>query len=88
MRPPVFAVVRFRRARSRRRISLWLPLFLVWILLLPLVLIVLPIAVVAMIVAGMKPLRTLGGMLRLLCGVTGTAIEVDSPKAFVSIGIL
>lgn len=88
MRPPIFAVVRFRRGSSQRVINLWLPLFLVWILLLPLVLVLLPFAIVAMIVVGMRPFHALGLFLRVLGSVAGTTIEVDSPKALVSIRIL
>ena len=88
MRPPIFAVVRFRRGSSQRVINLWLPLFLVWILLLPLVLILLPFVIIAMIAAGMRPFHSLGAMLRVLGSVAGTAIEVDSPKALVSIRII
>ncbi len=85
---PIFAVVKFRRASSQRVINLWLPLFLIWILLLPLVLILLPFAIIAMIVVGMRPFHALGTMLRVLGSVAGTSIEVDSPKALVSIRIL
>ena len=85
---PIFAVVRYRRPHSQRVINLWLPLFLIWILLLPLVLILLPFVLIAMLVVGMRPFHSLGARLRVLGSVAGTAIEVDSPKALVSIRIL
>ncbi len=86
MRPPLFAVLRIRR-RSRH-INLWLPLFLVWILLLPLFLILLPFAIIAMAAQGIRPFKALGVFFRVLGSVAGTSVEVDSRRALVSIHVI
>lgn len=87
MRPPVFAVLRIRPTGKGRKINLWLPLFLIWILLLPLVLILLPFAIVAMTAKGIRPFHTLGALLRVLGSTAGTSVEVDRPGQLVHIHV-
>jgi len=45
----------------------------------------LPFAIAAMMWAGIRPLAALGAILRVVGSIAGTSIEVDSPKALVSI---
>ena len=99
---PLFAVIRIstrkdsekeserlrqgKRPRSGR-LGLWVPLFLVWLLLLPFVLVLLPLAVLALIVIRVNPFRALATFWQILSGLTGTNIEVDAPDAMVLVRI-
>lgn len=84
---PMFAVIGFR-TRRRRNISLWLPLFLIWLLLLPLVLVLLPFAILVLLALSMRPLRTIAAGWQLLAGLAGTHIEVQDPQHYVLIRII
>ncbi|MCW5696311.1 MAG: hypothetical protein KIS96_06190 [Bauldia sp.] len=86
MMPPLWADLRVRTRRVHLR--LWLPLFLIWILLLPIFLLVLPFAIVGFIVMGVKPVPALGAIFRVMGSLSGTSIEVDRPKALVSLRIV
>lgn len=85
--PPMMAVVHIAPRPPRRRIRLWLPLFLVWLLLLPFVPVLLPVYLVVCIVMEIRPLRTLGALFGVLGGLAGTHVEVDNPRANVFIHV-
>ena len=74
--------------REGRGVRLWIPLFLMWLLLLPLALIVLPVFFIVCIVADVDPFPALGAIWRVLCGLSGADVEVDAPHASVSMQIL
>ena len=73
---PLFVVIRLR-TRGRRHFGLWLPLFLAWLLLLPLALVLLPFFVIGCLLARMNPWRTFVTGWQVLCGLTGTHLEVE-----------
>ncbi len=79
---PLFAVIRVERFR------LWIPLFIVWLLVLPLVLVLLPLAMLALLVVRINPLRALVTFWQVFTGVTGTNIEVKDKNAAVQVRIL
>lgn len=83
---PLFAVIGFR-SRGRHNIRLWLPLFLVWLVLLPLVLLVLPFAVLACLIVQMNPWRSIAGSWQVLAGLRGTHIEVADAEHYVLVRI-
>jgi hypothetical protein len=87
MLPPMLAVVRILSNRSRRGIRLWVPLFLVWLLLLPFVLVLLPVYFVVCAVMDIAPFATLGAFFAVLGSLNGTHVEVDSPAAAVFIHV-
>ena len=58
---PLFAVIGFRTSRQRT-FRLWLPLFLVWLLLLPVVLALFPFFLVGCLILDMNALRRSRGM--------------------------
>ena len=95
---PLFAVIRItttkhssnRNPRKRdapSRLRLWIPLFLVWLLLLPLLLVLLPLAMLALLVIRVNPFRALAVFWQTLSGLTGTLIEVNAPDALVYVRI-
>ncbi len=81
MLPPMLAVVHIRPSRIGRRIRLWVPLFLIWLLLLPFMLVLLPVYFVVCAVSNIAPFATLGAFLAVLGSLTGTHVELDSPDA-------
>ncbi|MBV9043559.1 MAG: hypothetical protein JO348_07270 [Alphaproteobacteria bacterium] len=85
--PPLFLIVHILPSRSHRGLRLWVPVFLIWILLLPFVLVLLPLFFVMCAVIDIHPLRTLGGMMQLLGSLGGTHIEIESPDAGVFIHV-
>ena len=79
--PP--SILRIRVARpGRRRIGLWLPLFLLWPLLLVLAALLGTLALVAMVLMGRRGttmLRGLGRLFVMACAVRGLKVDVDQP---------
>ena len=85
--PRMLAVVRILPHRMGRTIRLWVPLFLVWLLLLPFLIVLLPVYFVVCAVMDIAPFGTLGAVLMLLGSLNGTHVEVDSPTASVFIHV-
>lgn len=86
MRPPLVARVRF----EGHRLGLWIPLFLVWLLLAALLL---PFLVVFVVVALFAPPRwrlwpLAGGAWRVFCETRGTRIELVERGRGVSIALI
>lgn len=87
MRPPLLAVVHILPTEVRRGIRLWVPLFLIWLLLLPFLLVLLPVYFVVCAVVDIDPFKTLGAFVAVLGNLTGTHVEVASPQASVFIHV-
>jgi hypothetical protein len=87
MRPPLLAVVHILPNRVRSGIRLWVPLFLIWLLLLPFLLVLLPVYFVVCAVIDVHPFKTLGAFFSVLGSLNGTHVEVDSPQASVFIHV-
>ncbi|HXC57395.1 MAG TPA: hypothetical protein VNU97_18995 [Rhizomicrobium sp.] len=85
--PPMLAIVHVLPRRMHRGIRLWVPLFLVWLLLAPFVLVLLPVYFVVCAVVDIAPFRTLGTIFAVLGSLNGTHVEVDSPAASVFIHV-
>jgi hypothetical protein len=88
---PMLAIVDVRsRSEGERpfRIHLWLPLFLVWLLLLPFALLLSPFLLLAVLLLGRNPITVLAALVGLLNGFSGILVEVSSPDAFVFIRVL
>ena len=86
MRPPLLMTVSIQR--PDRHMRLWLPMFLVWILLLPLCLLLLPLVLIVALAVGHKPFRALAGLLGVLGSLSGTCIDVARPDKLVFVRIL
>lgn len=81
--PPMLVLTDVRR--KGRRIRLWVPLFLIWLLLLPVAVLLFPVFIVLCLAFGREPLAAMDAVYDLLSGLTGTVIEIDTPRAFVFI---
>ncbi len=75
------------RVCGPRRISLWLPLFLVCLLLLPVGLARLAFALGALLIVRMDPWRSFAAFWDVLAGTRGTHIEVSTPASSVFIHV-
>ena len=74
--------------RSGRGVRLWVPLFLVWLLLLPFAIVVLPILFVIWVVADVDPWPALKTIWNFLSSFSGTNVEVDAPDASVFVHVV
>jgi len=83
---PLIARVRVVN-RSGRWVRLWIPLFLVWLLLLPFALILMPVLLVVWVVADVDPWPALRSIWNFLSGFSGTNVEVAAPDASVFVHV-
>jgi hypothetical protein len=86
--PPL--LMRLKIINPEHRINLWLPLFVIWLILLALVLLISPLVCVLVILLWPwgwgETLLLLGPALyRLLCGLNGLSIDIRSPHEIVLI---
>lgn len=71
--------------RQSHRLRLWIPLFLVWILLLPLLLVSLPVIALVCLVVRVNALRLYTVVWGILSALRHTLVEVNSPVAEVRV---
>jgi len=72
---PMVAVLRVERP-LRRRVRLWLPLFLLWLLALPVLIIALPVVAMILIAWRRNPLRLFAAYWNVLSAVPGSHVEM------------
>ena len=71
-----------------RPIRLWLPLFLVWLLLVVLGLILSPLILLACLIARLNPFQAIWGLVSVFVAMAGTHIEVQSPDAMILVRVI
>jgi hypothetical protein len=79
---PLFAVIGFRTSR-RQTFRLWLPLFLVWLLLLPLVLVLFPFFLVGCLILDMNAFSAIAAGWKVVAGLRGTHVEINDPRNYI-----
>jgi hypothetical protein len=84
---PLFAVIGFRTSRQRT-FRLWLPLFLVWLLLLPAVLVLFPFFLVGCLILDLNAFKAIAAGWNLMAGLRGTHVEVNDPKNYILLRIV
>ena len=84
---PLVAVVSLRNQESRT-FRLWIPLFLVWLLLLPLALLLSPFIFIACLVCRVNPWRGVALLWQVLTALADTNVEVEHRSAAMSFHIL
>jgi hypothetical protein len=85
--PPL--VIRLHvETHAGRQMRLWIPLFLLWLLMLPFVAIMLPVLFITCVVLDVDPFPALGAIWSVLCAFTGSHIEVEAPDASVFFHVL
>lgn len=84
---PFVAVVSLRNQESRTY-RLWIPLFLVWILLLPLAILLSPFIFLACLICRVNPFRGVAVLWQILNALADTQLEVEHRSAGMSFHIL
>jgi hypothetical protein len=84
---PLLAQVEVR-TEQHRPIRLWLPLFLVWLLLVVLGVILSPLIIIGCLIVRMNPFTTVWGLIRVFWAMAGTHIEVQAPDAVVLVRVI
>jgi hypothetical protein len=70
-----------------REIRLWIPLFLLWLLLLPFALLMLPVLFIVCAVVDVDPFDAVAAVLGILSGLRGSHVEVNAPDASVFVHV-
>jgi uncharacterized membrane protein len=84
---PFVAVVSLRNQESRT-FRLWIPLFLIWLLLLPLAVVLSPFIFIACLVCRVNPFRGVAVIWQILNALKDTECEIDHRSAGMSFHIL
>jgi uncharacterized membrane protein len=84
---PFVAVVSLRNQQSRT-FRLWIPLFLIWLLLLPLAILLSPFIFIACLVCRVNPWRGVALLWQILTALADTNVEVEHGSAGMSFHIL
>ena len=79
---PMMAVLHVERGQ-RRRIRVWMPLFLFWLLALPVLIVALPVVAAILLAYGRNPLRLFAAYWNLLDAIPGSHIEVNGRRGLV-----
>jgi hypothetical protein len=77
----------WNHARRQRCFSLWIPLFLAWLLLLPLVLVLFPVVALVGLLVRINAVRLYAAAWGILTGLRKTRVEVRSPGSRVLVNI-
>ena len=85
--PPLLMQIHVQ-GRGGRSLRLWVPLFLLWILLLPFAVVLLPALFIVCAVADLDPFGAVSAVMSILAGLSGTHVEVDTPDAFLFFHLL
>ena len=83
---PFVAVVSLRNQQSRT-FRLWIPLFLIWLLLLPLAILLSPFIFMACLVCRVNPWRGVALLWQVLTALADTNVEVEHRSAGMSFHI-
>lgn len=84
---PFVAVVSLRNQESRT-FRLWIPLFLIWLLLLPIAILLSPFIFIACLVCRVNPFRGVAVLWQILTALADTNVEVEDRSAGMSFHIL
>jgi len=84
---PFVAVVSLRNQESRT-FRVWIPLFLIWLLLLPLAVSLSPFIFIGCLFCRVNPLRGVAVLWQILTALADTNIEIEHRSAGMSFHIL
>jgi hypothetical protein len=85
---PLVGVISVRDWPRSRSFRLWIPLFLIWLLVLPLALLLLPVFLVVCLFCRVNPFEAIATFWNILAALKDTHIEIDNCNALVLIRIL
>ncbi len=75
------------RTHRNHRFSLWIPLFLAWLLLLPLVLVLFPVVALACLFVRVNVLRLYSAAWGILAALGKTRVEVRTPATRILVDV-
>ena len=79
--PPM--LVKLHMGQRGRGFRLWLPLFLLWLIVLPFAIVTLPVIAIVLLLLGRNPLRIFAAYWSVLSAVSGSHFEAESPRGFI-----
>ena len=85
---PLVGVISVRRWPRSRSFRLWIPLFLLWLVLLPFVLLAIPALFLVCLISGVNPFEAIATFWNILVALKDTHIEIDNRNALVLVRIL
>ena len=85
--PPMFVIVRIHPSGGRA-FRLWIPIFLLWLLLLPFAILLLPVLFVVCLMRRTNPLAATAAVFAILGSFNGMLVEIDSPQAKVFVHVV
>jgi hypothetical protein len=85
---PLVGVVSVRHWRHSRNFRLWIPLFLLWLLMLPFAVLALPVLFLVCLISRVNPFEAISTFWHIFAALKDTHIEVDNRNALVLIRIL
>jgi hypothetical protein len=85
---PLVGVINVKHWPRSRSFRLWIPLFLLWLLLLPFAVLLLPVFFVVCLICRVNPFRAIATFWSILASLRDTHIEIDNRDALVLIRIL
>jgi hypothetical protein len=85
---PLVGVISVRHWPRSRSFRLWIPLFLVWLLLLPFAVLALPVFLVVCLFCRVNPIQAIATVWSIFAAFRDTHIEIDNREALVLIKIL
>ena len=84
---PFVAVVSLRNQQSRT-FRLWIPVFLMWLLLVPLGILLSPFIFIGFLVCRVNPFQGVAALWQILTALSDTRLEVEHRSAGLSFHIL
>jgi len=75
-------------SEERQFVRLWLPLFLLWILLLPVAVLTLPVLAILWLIYGRSALAKPLALWQIFASMRGTLVDIDHPDGSVFIRIV
>jgi len=85
---PLVGVISVRRRPRSRSFRLWIPLFLLWLVLLPFALLAIPALFLVCLISGVNPFEAMATLGNILVALKDTHIEIDNRNALVLVRIL
>jgi hypothetical protein len=85
---PLVGVVSVNHRPRSRTFRLWIPLFLLWLLLLPFAVLAFPVFLIVCLISRVNPFEAIATFWHIFAALKDTHIEVDNHNALVLVQIL
>ncbi len=85
---PMVGVVSVRHWQHSRDFRLWIPLFLLWLVLVPVAVLALPLLLIVCLFSRVNPFEVIATFWNIFAALKDTHIEVNNRNALVLVRIL